>query len=344
MGKRLRTVFIVLSLSGALFLCLEIVVRVVVPQDVRTATGDSLGLVIPDTILGHQNRAGAIAQQVTPEYRVTYTVDERGFRASPHSIDAETADATVLVVGDSFTFGVGSDDDETWPRWLEKSLNRNGRRVRVLNAGVPGYDTRREVVAIERLLLKVQPDWVLLAFLPNDLFSLADNTGRPAVVPRGTKSPPLHILILIQRLLLNSDGFYVRAYRSSGRAAIFETQPSQDIVASRDSLEVLLARAARLAAQAGARFAAVSIPQQFQVLASRRSDDEVDIDERVLDDHFSAVAASNGFDWIATLDTLVSADSVSRAPLFFRYDGHLTPTGNRIVGSYVAERLLQLMQ
>lgn len=80
----------------------------------------------------------------------------------------------VLGVGDSFTFGVGVRDEDTFLRRLESSLNAAPgatRRYEVLNAGVEGYNTRDEVLYLERVWLKLNPDLVLLVFYLNDAYS-----------------------------------------------------------------------------------------------------------------------------------------------------------------------------
>ena len=63
----------------------------------------------------------------------------------------------ILAVGDSFTIGTGLDIEQSWPEQLEELLNqdsKDGKRKRVLNAGVPGYSIRQIRLQAEELLLK----------------------------------------------------------------------------------------------------------------------------------------------------------------------------------------------
>lgn len=91
----------------------------------------------------------------------------------------------ILVMGDSYTFGHGVEGKESFPKRLESLLNEGnpGRVVEVLNGGVPGYSTVQEVRLLRRLLPKIQPDIVIIAFYSgndlefNDLSITFDQSG-----------------------------------------------------------------------------------------------------------------------------------------------------------------------
>lgn len=70
----------------------------------------------------------------------------------------------VLCLGDSFTFGVGVNDDETYPAELEKLL-RN--KFQVLNGGVTGYNLSQNLARL-MVLQDLRPRVVVLAVFAND--------------------------------------------------------------------------------------------------------------------------------------------------------------------------------
>jgi lysophospholipase L1-like esterase len=74
------------------------------------------------------------------------------------------------VVGDSVAFGFGVEDDQTWSAHLRRRLEAAwpGRRVEVLNCAVSGYGAREERIALERKLLPLEPDLVLVGYFLND--------------------------------------------------------------------------------------------------------------------------------------------------------------------------------
>ena len=76
----------------------------------------------------------------------------------------------ILGLGDSVMFGWGVREQDCFLRVLERDLAQaqGGRRVEVLNTGVPGYNTAMEVAAYERLSSQWQPDIVLVDYVGND--------------------------------------------------------------------------------------------------------------------------------------------------------------------------------
>lgn len=78
----------------------------------------------------------------------------------------------ILGLGDSFAFGTGVREEDTFLRRLEQSLNGSGgARYQVLNTGTPGYNTRDEILSLEQRWLGLDPDLVLIAFYLNDAYS-----------------------------------------------------------------------------------------------------------------------------------------------------------------------------
>jgi lysophospholipase L1-like esterase len=95
------------------------------------------------------------------EYRVR--VNAAGQRGA--LLDPSSAKPRVLVLGDSYAFGFGVNDDETFPHRLGELL---GGRADVLNFGVPGYDLVQEVALLRAKGLAYDPDVVVLSVHPND--------------------------------------------------------------------------------------------------------------------------------------------------------------------------------
>ena len=68
---------------------------------------------------------------------------------------------TILFFGDSLTAGYGLSPEEAFPALLEKTMNKNGARVRVVNAGLSGETSAGGLSRI---------DWILRQ--PIDIFVL----------------------------------------------------------------------------------------------------------------------------------------------------------------------------
>jgi lysophospholipase L1-like esterase len=89
--------------------------------------------------------------------RYTYNVDSEGFRRTLPQVNGEKK---ILVVGDSATFGVGIEDEDTIPSVLQRLV---GDTHRVVNAGVPGFDADQCFRVARRL--SEQRDYEILIYV-----------------------------------------------------------------------------------------------------------------------------------------------------------------------------------
>jgi acyl-CoA thioesterase I len=73
----------------------------------------------------------------------------------------------IVAFGDSLTAGYGADAGESYPDYLQKDLDAQGYRYRVINAGVSGNTTKD---GLERLdsVVTLKPAVVIVAFGGND--------------------------------------------------------------------------------------------------------------------------------------------------------------------------------
>lgn len=71
---------------------------------------------------------------------------------------------SILVVGDSFTFGDQVADSETWPAKLEKMTG-----IPVLNGGVCGYGIDQMIHRAEELVPQLRPDILIVGIIPADV-------------------------------------------------------------------------------------------------------------------------------------------------------------------------------
>ena len=108
--------------------------------------GAPLGIHILDDTLGHAHKPGSQANHLTGEFDVTYHITENGERRIPGN---ESEQPVALFLGDSFTFGHGVEDDETFSAvlqaeyWRERSIH---------NLGVMGWDTVRSLLHLSKTL------------------------------------------------------------------------------------------------------------------------------------------------------------------------------------------------
>lgn len=84
-------------------------------------------------------------------------------------VSKTTDNYRVLVMGDSVTFGPEVPNEQTFTQCAEDILCEHGEKIEILNAGVCGYNTRQEFVALKEKYLSLEPDMVIFAYCVNDL-------------------------------------------------------------------------------------------------------------------------------------------------------------------------------
>lgn len=357
MLKFIRDTVAVVAITGVIFAGIEFGLRAFAPQRLDTILigGEPLGLL--DPVLGHVNRPNAHIRVTGPEYASDYQVNSQGFRDLTVYPPTPTPGVTrILLVGDSFAFGVGNAYNQAWPVILEKSLRDAGRRVEIIKAGVPAYDTRTETLYIERLVDQLHPDAVVMTFLTNDLFTnmplTADGTATeagaeqtgfndPAVRASSDKKSSLHSVVLATRLMMMNDAIYMRLYQVTPRADYFRAHPTEVMNRQMATTRMLLARAREFCRTKNIEFAVVSIPQLFQVIARAKGAESELIDAGVVDREFTVFAAEQEMGWFATLAPLADAYATNGEELYYRYDGHLTPAGNREVAASLTSTFIK---
>jgi lysophospholipase L1-like esterase len=68
----------------------------------------------------------------------------------------------IVCLGDSHTYGVMVDQDQTYPAQLERLLNQNGGNYQVVNLGVPGQNTAQVINSLPGIIKTYRPLAVLV--------------------------------------------------------------------------------------------------------------------------------------------------------------------------------------
>jgi len=96
----------------------------------------------------------------------SYTINSRGCRG-PDPGPKSKGTMRIIALGDSYTFGWGLNDDQTFPHYLGQLTSDGGREIEVINCGVPGYNTAQEAHYLNTQW-DLEPDLVILTYVPND--------------------------------------------------------------------------------------------------------------------------------------------------------------------------------
>tara|TARA_B110001450_G_scaffold244099_1_gene255920 strand:- start:282 stop:1268 length:987 start_codon:yes stop_codon:yes gene_type:complete len=108
--------------------------------------------------------------------QVVVSTNSEGFRATREPANDLS---NILVIGDSYTFGVYVNDDETYPSIIDKSLGME-TSTRVLNAGyTSGFDTDQQYAWLQQNFKIIKPRVLIWGvFLGNDILGIRPSAWR----------------------------------------------------------------------------------------------------------------------------------------------------------------------
>lgn len=240
-------------------------------------------------------------------------VNGDGLRDAQHTREAAPGTERVAFLGDSVTYGLYVEAWQAYPQELQAHLDRRGERLEVFNVAAPGWTTRQQRLAYERLLRPYGLRHVVLAVCLNDLLELRQNLAPP---------PPwmeaLHGRSAVFRLVTRAAQREV--------AGVEELDRRPDGAVGREALALFAGELTLLRdelARDGAALSLVLLPYEYQVRTAAPSPQ---LQPRLL--ALAARLALPAQDLLPALRAL--------GPAAFVDYNHLSPAGHRAV----AEALL----
>jgi lysophospholipase L1-like esterase len=140
------------------------------------------GFLLYDAGLGWRLAPNWHGHHIHYDFNVDYTTNAAGLRGAAWPAADTSRGQRIAIVGDSFTFGLGVDDDATFVQRLQTADTRNT----YLNASIPGYSTDQQLLYLQEHLASWHVNrLVLVVYLVNDLldnelrFPLQAEMGKP---------------------------------------------------------------------------------------------------------------------------------------------------------------------
>lgn len=145
-----------------MLLIVEIFLRLFYPQNLNITRLDS------DKVYEYKPGIESVLRR--QEFYTHVEINSEGWRDKVYSIEKPNNTKRIAIVGDSFVFGFGVEQNETFVKILERKLNDNfDGNFEVMNFGESAYGTEQEYFVVKDDVLKYKPDLIVLAFSPNDL-------------------------------------------------------------------------------------------------------------------------------------------------------------------------------
>jgi len=267
-------------------------------------------------------------------------------------------------LGDSFTFGVGVENDETFVNHLQASTEI-GKAVRLVNLGVPGSALPDQRFIVERRHdeLGKPPIYLIFFFLGNDFAGILDSAARKES-PVGRESAPndrtawrtlsakvnayvnqswlrhSYAIQLTKRVLMQVTS-------DTRRNLVFYMMEPENTAYHRRVREALQSELARWSEIGrGTQFEVVVmfVPDCYQVIAARREKqagyygtEPADLDPLLPNTILAEALKGEGIRFIdPTRDLMEMADAEI---LFYVKDNHFTAEGHRRFAEAVSRRL-----
>jgi len=300
--------------------------------------------------LGYSCRPNARWVIQKPEYTVEYHTNDYGMRdKGEHVIPKPPRTTRVLILGDSFAIGAGNEYEDIWPVIFEQKLVEEGYRVDVVKAAMFVNDTEHSVAYLEKLFPAFRPDIVVISLHSNDILldnpieegdfsQLLNKEGDFVLIDEQDKE--LHSIVLLKRILKINDFLFSKWNMMRGWKKIFVAD-NDFREQSIKSTEKILLRAKKYVDKRRAHLVVLSLPDYAQVIMKAHGLSFDNVSPAVNDDELSVFALKNDFVWLPTLPQLTDNYVKERQDLYFRLDGHLNKKGNRVIGEYLSDKVVE---
>ena len=356
LDRALLSASVVMAATVLTLLFGEMFVRVFVPTE-RLAP-------LNEVILGVMAlRPNIHGVHVVPHtFSVSYTTNAQRFRSE--KLFAPFPDSRTLrvaVLGDSFTFGWGANDDQTYPSQLERLLNSKYGPAEVINAGVPGMGTGNEALWYNLWVRRFHPNLVILTVVPNDT---DDDLARPlfSIDASGNVSPKSAIQVerfqsetlTARRLITRSPGYdyltenselfnlfrrttsvlirrrHLSDSRASAGPAAFETVGLRLLGGEVKWLD-------QEVRSSGAQLLVVFVPFRESVYGQVSRTNPVVSESAAMVETLSRVCAQYDIPFRDLTSEMRIAGASGQPALFYtKYDAHPTPAGYRVIADLVS--------
>ena len=116
--------------------------------------------------LGWHHRPGQNGRFAKQQFDTSVEINQHGLRDRDYPLQRVEGMERVLVLGDSFTWGFGVEQEQIFTEVIENSTED----VEVINAGVSGFSPDQELIWLQEQGMRFQPDLVLLVLSGNDVW------------------------------------------------------------------------------------------------------------------------------------------------------------------------------
>lgn len=270
--------------------------------------------------------------QNTPEFNYESCYNNIGVRDINHSVKKNEATTRVIVLGDSFTEGVGAPLDSTWWRLLQSFLQNtvaDSLHVEFVNGAVQGSDPFFSYVLLRDKLLSYQPDQIMLALNQSDITEISVRGGferfQPDTTVRYRRKAPWW-----EPLYAHAFTFRAAYYHLISRDFFFRTQQeiAEDEEFAVSEICIVLHELKNMCNARNIRFTVILHPHYFEMQNNL--------------DPFNPVRECLTLEGIEFIDLYPHFHAIPKHELhrvFWVQDGHCNPNGYLLMAQEIFKSL-----
>ncbi|MBI5742149.1 MAG: SGNH/GDSL hydrolase family protein [Nitrospirae bacterium] len=297
-----------------------------------------------DELIGWVWAPNANFRYDAPEFHAAVKINSDGLRSDhDYSPDRIPGKRRILVAGDSFTFGHGINNGDTYPDILEKTLDG----TEVLNFAVSGYGTDQQLLLLQKKGLRYRPDLVVLGFYKGDIFRNVEryhgNAQKPVFkLSNGdlvlTNVPVPEVTDMRQPdTLFQSVERHSRIYRIFSERALWLLQ-HLGYGESWEVTEAIVKKMQRSVSDAGSKLLVVIIPSSQAVYGNPLIKAIHHRTIRGMRDMLDRT----GIEYLDLTPELSEwAEAHQGEKLYFINDGHFSPQGHRATAEIIRKTLVK---
>lgn len=332
---------------------------------------------VPDPYRHHALVPDSYSEIRQRDFAYIQRVNHLGLRGRDTTVEKPVGTKRVLMLGDSFTMGKGVEDDQTFAVLVEGGLQQGlsacgGGLVEVLNGGVDSYAPVLSAIQLERDLARLAPDLVILNFDNSDLIQEAayrqqavrDESGKIVAVPQVWQQSAYErflswtsrnlfltrvVLVYVNRAMDHREVSVRRVVNEAGREHFAHTlEGDVDRTVQWNDVFDSIGRLSRKASSIGAQFLLATYPWAHQLgekgwdpgryAYMQKGERTTNLTQQTIRDRSAALG-------IALFEALPVFQAYQGSePLYFDYDPHWTPAGQRLMAEglqrYITEHHL----
>ncbi|OWY25056.1 hypothetical protein C7N43_33755 [Sphingobacteriales bacterium UPWRP_1] len=272
------------------------------------------------------------------EYNYLHSYNSIGF-ADKEPLAIKDCPNLVVALGDSFTESVGTSQDSTWLKEMERRYNKHQpfyEQICTLNGGISGNDIVYAYMSFKETLLPYKPKVVLLVLNASDVGDIIIRGGMERFKPGGSiryRNPPVwemlcEVSVIFRHFIHDVLKYYTTYYYKKAEYEQSIQKAKQVIISTLYDFKKL------------------SEEEHFSlILVFNPYLDELSGAPQRLQDVYLQISADTSLNSINLHDEFLNSPQLNGNPekainLYWPIDGHNNPAGYRLWGQILADCLI----